>query len=211
MKKTTFFVTLTLLFVGTTLNSCGKTGCTVRNTQTGEVAADNNCNGIPDFQEWGNGTGTTLVSPRFNFAIVVSPHQTSSLAYRSSGVIGPYGKFLAECYPGTNYVSGQFRSHMIERNGALTMSIANMDILNNLSFDQSAYEIGQLVRNLLTNRTELQKYADSYIPIVTYSYSGVIVGATNYNQATGELSGTAIYCETTGYQLIKVRDAFFLF
>lgn len=163
----------------------------------------------------GNSTNSTLVAARFDFAFPMDVQPSTDLAYMNSFVSYPSGtglKWLAETYSGTNEVSGQYRQMMIIRNGQATMAIANQDLENRLALEADTRQLVETVRSLLGNRTALQAYADREVPIITYAYGAGLLGATNYNPATGELCGIGIFCKVnSAIQWKRVRDLYYLY
>jgi hypothetical protein len=162
-----------------------------------------------------NGGNSTLVAARFDFAFPMDVQPSTDLAYMNSFVSYPTGTglhYLAETYPGTNWVSGQYRQMMITRNGQATMAIANQDLENRLAMEADTRQLVETVKSLLGNRTALQQYADREVPIVTYAYGAGLLGATNYNPNTNELCGIGIFCKVnSAIQWKKVRDLYYLF
>ena len=149
--------------------------------------------------------------PLFNFAFVTNPYQTSDMAYMTTNEIGPNGYPLAECYPGTNDVSGQYRWHNIETaRGTVEASIANMNTLHGISASESEYQFTSMIRNLVRagSTTEYERYLNSEVLIVTYLPSPTAIAGTQYSTTTNEIGGIRIYNLTGTFQRKKVRDLY---
>jgi hypothetical protein len=224
MKNFTFVI-IALIFSFTAVG-CKKTNCFVN--EGGVVYPDRDCNGIPDYREQGNqqgggvGTvpggapgGSTAVAPRYGFAIVKNPANSSSPAFNYTGSVGEYGCYEAEKYPNSNYVSEQYKSHAVEvitvaGTRIPTMSILNQDLLRDLKMDKATQDIATNLMRNFSNRTELEKMRNQYVWIAMVEETPFPTpqGASGVNQTTNCLSGSFFYYRTMSFEKKKIQDLF---
>ncbi len=200
MKKQSILFVIVLLFA-TALNSCGKTGCFVKDLKTGQTAADNNCNGIPDFQEGLPGGGGSVINQpdQMFYVLPIGITVSTTTLYKSNGNISPRGIPFALCYNNAAYsgnsydVSTQYRSCTVKTlNGTLLEGIADQNLLINTAFEADVNELMTKLQNFVGNKSELQVYRSRLIPVFVVGGNGTIKGTTSFNNLTGELAGDAV-------------------